>query len=116
MAKDKAPAEKAKAPKSMTKNELFNHIAEATEMKKADVQKMYDALSEAIIKQLGTKGPGVLSLPGLFKLKAKRVAAVKGGAKVPNRFKPGETTVTKPKPAHTKVRATPLKSLKELVK
>jgi len=114
MAKEKA--EPAKSTKSITKNEFFTHIAEKTEMKKADVAKVYEAMTEVIVKQLSSKGPGVVALPGLFKLKAKKIPAVKGGQKVPNRFKPGEFTVTKAKPASMKVSARPLKALKEMVK
>jgi DNA-binding protein HU-beta len=110
MAKDK-PAEKS--AKSITKGQFLADIAEATEMTKADVSKVMDAMAEVIVKQLGPKGPGTLALPGLFKLKARHVKAQKGGKSVPNRFKPGEMTVTKDKPAHTKVSARPLKALKE---
>jgi hypothetical protein len=35
---------------------------------------------------------------------------------VPNRFKPGEMTMTKDKPASTQVRARALKGLKDLLK
>ena len=47
---------------------------------------------------------------------AKRVPAHKGGKTVPNRFKPGEMTVTKDKPASTRVTARALKGLKEMLK
>ena len=53
---------------------------------------------------------------GLFKLKARRVNALKTGKSVTNRFKPGEMTITKDKPAPTKVTARPLKGLKESLK
>ena len=42
--------------------------------------------------------------------------AVKGGKMVPNRFKPGEMTMTKDKPASTRVTARPLKALKDMLK
>lgn len=107
---------KGKAPRSITKSEFFQQVADAAELKKAEVVKVFEAITTVIEKQLGKKGPGVLTLPGLFKLKAKRVDAVKGGKLVPNRFKPGEMTTTKDKPAHTKVTARPLKGLKESLK
>jgi nucleoid DNA-binding protein len=107
---------KSKAGRSITKSEFFQAVAEESGMKKAEVVKIFDAITAVIEKQLGKKGSGVLTLPGLFKLKAKRVEAVKGGKMVPNRFKPGEMTVTKDKPAHTKVTARPLKALKEMLK
>lgn len=122
MAKEKAPAKAekaekpAKAVKSITKAQFYDEIAKATELPKTKVAEVFDAIEATIVKQLSTKGPGVLTLPGLFKLKARRVKAVKGGKQVPNRFKPGEMTTTKDKPAHTKVSARPLKGLKEALK
>jgi nucleoid DNA-binding protein len=107
---------KAKSGKSITKSEFYNRIAEATGLKKTEVAKVFDAITETIKKELSAKGPGVLTLPGLFKLKTKRMPAVKGGKTVPNRFKPGEMTVTKDKPASVRIRANALKGLKEMVK
>jgi nucleoid DNA-binding protein len=104
---------KAKSAKSMTKSAFFTEVATETELKKADVAKVFDAITDIIKRELGQKGPGVLTLPGLFKLKAKRVPAKKGGEEVPDRFNPGKMIVTKPKPAHTRVTARPLKALKD---
>jgi nucleoid DNA-binding protein len=104
------------AGKSITKSQFYTEVAEATELKKADVAKVFDAVTDIIKKQLSSKGPGVLTLPGLFKLKAKRIPAQKGGKSVPNRFKPGEMTITKDKPASTRVTARPLKGLKDMLK
>lgn len=111
-----AKAAAGKSVKSITKSQFFTEVADATELKKADVAKVFDAITDVIKKQLSTKGPGVLTLPGLFKLKAKRIPAEKGGKTVPNRFKPGEMTVTKDKPARTRVTARPLKALKDVLK
>ena len=76
MAKDK-PAKKVdkvvKSVKSISKGQFLTDIAETADLKKADVAKMYEAMTEVITKQLGKKGSGVLALPGLFKLKARRV-------------------------------------------
>lgn len=107
---------KAKTGKSITKSEFYNRVAESTGLKKAEVGKVFDSITEVIKKELSQKGPGVLTLPGLFKLKAKRVPAQKGGKSVPNRFKPGEMTITKDKPASTRVTARALKGLKEMLK
>ena len=112
---EKAGGEKASA-KSITKGQFITEIAEATELTKAQVSSVFEHMSALIIKHLSKKGPGVIAIPGLLKLKARRVAAVKGGKSVPNRFKPGEMTVTKDKPAHTKVAARALKGLKEALK
>jgi nucleoid DNA-binding protein len=125
MAKEKPatkPAAKAAAPekkpaaKAMTKSAFIADIAEKTELSKQQVSSVFETMSDIIISQLSKKGPGVVAIPGLLKLKAKHVAAVKGGQKVPNRFKPGEMTETKAKPAHMKVSARPLKGLKDSLK
>ena len=105
-----------KSTKSITKAQFYTEVADQTGLKKAEVAKVFDAITEVIKKQLSQKGPGVLTLPGLFKLKAKRIPAQKGGKQVPNRFKPGEMTTTKDKPASTRVTARALKGLKELLK
>lgn len=113
MAKAK-PKAKAKAKKkAMTKSALFASLATTTTLAKKDVEKVFDALSDLIVAELGSGGPQLFTLPGLFKLKAIRKDAVKGGEVKPNPLKPGETYVTKDKPASTKVTARPLKALKE---
>lgn len=117
MAKEKAEAKaEAKVVKSITKSQFMTEIASQTGKTKKEAEEFFLAMTNVIVKQLSTKGPGAVTVPGLFKLKAKRVKAVKGGKLVPNRFKPGEMTVTKDKPAHTKVTARPMKTLKELLK
>jgi len=98
-------------PKSITTSEFYVQIAEATGMSKAEVKSLFDGLRAVIAKNLGKKGPGVLMIPGLVKLTTRKKPAVKGGKVVPNRFKPGETTITKNKPAKTIVRARILKQL-----
>ena len=124
MAKEKAEkadkAEKAEKPaksvKSITKGQFISDIAEATELSKAQVSSVFESMTGIIVKELSVKGPGTIAIPGLLKLKARRVKSVKGGKQVPNRFKPGEMTTTKDKPAHTKVSARALKGLKEALK
>ena len=105
-----------KSTKSITKSEFYNRVAETTELKKTEVAKVFDAITDVIKKELSQKGPGMLTLPGLFKLKAKRIPAQKGGKLVDNRFKPGEKVMTKDKPASTRVTARALKGLKEMLK
>lgn len=106
---------KGKGGKSITKSEFYNRVAEATGLKKSEVASVFDAITEVIKKELSTKGPGVLTLPGLFKLKAKRVPAQPGGKDILNRFT-GEMMKSKPKPASTRVTARALKNLKEMLK
>ena len=101
--------------KSITKAEIYDTIAQKTETSKADVKKFFAALEALVIHQLGKKGTGVLTLPGLVKLTAIKPAS-KGGEKRPNPFKPGEFIITKPKPASVKVRARALKAFAEALK
>ena len=123
MAKAKAAAPAAKstpaakttpaAKPKMTKTAFFQALTDATELKKADVQKVYEAMLDLVKKQLGPKGPGEVTLPNLCKLGATHTKADKGGKKIPNPFKPGETMITKPKPARTKLKARGLKTFLE---
>ena len=67
--------------KVMTKSALFTTLAEKTELKKADVTKVMDALADLAKAELGPKGPGVFTLPGMARFKIRKVKAVKGGEK-----------------------------------
>ena len=102
-------------PKSITKVEMYSQISEATGMTKVQVKTFFDGLTTVIVRNLGKKGPGVLTIPGMFKLRAVKKPAVKGGKSVMNRLT-GLMTVTKNKPASTSVRARALKGLKESLK
>lgn len=112
MAKDK-PSSKAKV--KLTKSAFFQELATATDTKKADVVKFYEALHTLVHKHLGPKGPGEITLPGICKLTAIRTKADKGGKLKPNPFKPGEMMTTKPKPARTKLKARGLKVFLESI-
>lgn len=103
-------------PKSMTKGEIYTAISEETGQPKADVKKFFTALETLVVNQLGKKGTGVITLPGLVKLTAVKKPASKGGERRPNPFKPGEFIITKPKPASVKVRARALKAFAEALK
>lgn len=110
MAKAK-PKAKGKGKKAMTKSALFAHLAEKTSLTKKQIEAVFDELTATIVGQLGSVK--LFTLPGLFKLRAVKKDAVKGGEVKANPLKPGETYVTKDKPASTTVRARPLKGLKE---
>ena len=101
---------KAAKKKAMTKSGLLTHLSETTELKKSEVSKLYDALVEAVSKEL--KKSGIVTLPGIARLKLKRVPAVRGGEK---KVMPatGKEYVTQPKPAHNKVKAFAVKALKD---
>ena len=105
-------AEKAK---KMTKTGIYQELATTANLSKKQVGELLDALSALIKKELGKKGPGEFTIPGLLKLKLVRKPATKAG-KRPNPFKPGEMMDVKAKAAHNVVKLRPLKSLSEQVK
>ena len=110
MGKSATPAKKAPS-----KSEVLANIAEATGLNKKQVSTVLDALSAEIKKALGGKGPGVFAVPGLVKIENKKIPARPAKKGVPNPFKPGELMDVAAKPASTKVKVRPLKSLKEMV-
>jgi len=100
------------AKKKMTKSAFIAHLVDGTAHKKSDVSALYDKIVETVSDQL--KKHDEFILPGIAKLKIKKVPAVKGGEK---KIMPatGQEYVTKPKPASKKVKAFPVKSLKDAV-
>ena len=104
----------AKAPRSMTKSELLNSIAETTELSRKQVKSVFDALSEEIHVALGKKGPGVFAVPGLMKIVVINKPATKARKGI-NPFTK-EPTVFKARAARKIIKVRPLKGLKEMVK
>ena len=102
--------------KSMTKSQIYDAVANESEFSRSDVKKFFAALEAVVTEQLGKKGPGVVTIPGMIKLTAVKKPATKGGEQRPNPFKPGEFIITKPKPASVKVRGTGLKGFTEALK
>ena len=102
--------------KSLTKSQILDAVAQEAEVSKAEAKKFFAALETVIRDQLGKKGPGVITIPGVIKLKAIKKAATKGGEKKANPFKPGEFIITKPKPASVRVRGSGLKAFTEALK
>ncbi len=109
-------AKAATPKKALTKTELIANIAAATELSKQQVATVLDALAAEIEKSLGSKGAGVITLPGLVKIEKKKVAARKAEKGVPNPFKPGELMDRPAKPAYNKVKVRALKLLKDMAK
>eukprot|EP00434_Breviolum_minutum_P027931 symbB.v1.2.024712.t1/scaffold2359.1/size81413/2 len=66
-----------KAQKVMTKGALLGELANATEMKKADISKVLNTLTEIGTQEV--KKSGKFILPGLCMIKTRTKAAVKGG-------------------------------------
>ncbi|MFM8518421.1 MAG: HU family DNA-binding protein [Nevskiaceae bacterium] len=94
-----------------TKSEIHNQIAKQTELSRKAVSGVFDALNGVIKKSL--RSHGLFTLPGLAKLKVVKKPATKAREGV-NPFT-GEKMMFKAKPASKKVRAMPLKNLKNMV-
>ena len=103
------------AKKPPTKTEILTNIATATDLSKKEVAAVFDALAAEIKKNIGPRGAGSFSIPGLLKIEKKKIPARPAKKGVPNPFKPGELMDVKARPASNKVKVRPLKSLKDMV-
>ena len=74
---------------------------------------MFTELSALVRKDLGSRGPGVFSIPGLVKLKVIKKSAVKAHKGI-NPFTK-EPTIFQAKPARKVVKAMVLKAVKDMV-
>ena len=108
-------AEKKSATgKPATKNAIYQALSDETGLSRKQVAPVFDALAELIRRELGKKGPGVVTLPtGLLKIK--RVHKPATPAREGRNPATGETIMIKAKPARTVVKALPLKNLKGMV-
>lgn len=108
---------KAAAGKSkpLSKTELVAALVEETGVVKKDVAAVLAALSTIVGKNVGKKGPGAFTLPGLLKIVTVHKPATPAKKGVPNPFKPGETMDVPAKKARTVVKVRPLKALKDMV-
>jgi nucleoid DNA-binding protein len=105
---------KTSGPKAATKSTIFQELATETGLSRKQVADVFEALTKMIKRDLGKKGPGVFTVPGLLKLKLKRMPATK--ARPGKNPFTGEAITIKAKPARNVVKALPLKSLKDMVK
>jgi nucleoid DNA-binding protein len=99
--------------KQPTKSEILGFIAEDTGLQKKQVASVFDALTALIGKNLGKKGPGMFTVPGLLKIKVVRKPATKARKGI-NPFTK-EEVMFKAKPARNVVKIAPTKTLKEMV-
>lgn len=111
MAKKKKSTEIA--AKARTKSEVFGNLAEEADLTRKQVASIFDGLAGLIKKDLGKRGPGVFTVPGLMKIKVVRKAATKARKGI-NPFT-GEETIFKAKPARNVVKVLALKGLKSMV-
>ena len=116
MAKKKPASKRAKTTevKPRSKTQIMGDISTDTGLSRKDVASVFDCMAKMIKKDLGTKGPGVFTVPGLMKVK-KKIVPRRPARK--NVYLPllGETRDIPAKPARKAVKITPLKALKEMV-
>ena len=98
--------------RSISKSEILKTVAETSGVSKKEVTAVLDALTALVSKNIGKKGPGVIALPGLVKIKVvnKPAQPARKGVMVL-----GQLRDLPAKPASKKVRALPLKNLKSFV-
>jgi nucleoid DNA-binding protein len=99
--------------KPMSKSEIYASLAESTGLTKKQVASVFEGLSSLIGDQVGKKGPGVFTVPGLMKVIVQHKPATKAYKGV-NRFT-GEEQMFKAKPARNVVKVRALKGLKDMV-
>jgi len=109
MAKKKA----APAKKAMTKSQIMSDLADNTGLTKKDIAAVFDNLATMIGKNLGKRGPGTFTVPGLMKIKVVRKPATKARKGI-NPFTK-EEQMFKAKPARNVVKVNALKGLKDMV-
>ena len=99
--------------KARTKSEILTAIAENTGLSRKEVGALFNALGEVIGLDVGKKGPGIFTVPGLMKITRIHKPATKARKGV-NPFT-GEEQMFKAKPARNVVKVRALKGLKEMV-
>src|SRR5687768_183949 len=103
----------ATAVRPPSKSEVLATLSDGTGLSKKQISSVIDVLGDMIKKDLGKKGRGVFSIPGLVKLKVIRKPATKARPGI-NPFTKEAITI-KAKPARNVVKAIPLKALKDSV-
>lgn len=98
--------------KGPSKGEILTSIAEETGLNRKQVSAVFESLGTLIGKNIGKKGPGLFTVPGLLKITIKNKPAEKARKGI-NPFTKQEQ-MFKAKPARRIVRIKALKNLKEM--
>ncbi len=98
--------------KKYTKTQIVEHIAESTELTKAQVSSVISSLGEVIDLHIKKRSVGEFVLPGILKITTVSKPAVKARKGI-NPFTK-EEQMFKAKPASTVVKVRPLKGLKDM--
>ena len=99
--------------KAKTKSEIYNELIEASQLTRKQVASVFDGLTTIVEQELGKKGPGMFTIPGLLKLKVISKPATKAREGI-NPFTK-EKTIFKAKPARNVVKVRPMRGLKKMV-
>ena len=99
--------------KARTKSQVVAALADKTGLSKKEVSSVCEAMSDLISEDLGKRGPGMFTIPGLLKITVQHKPATKARKGI-NPFTK-EETIFKAKPARNVVKARPLKALKDMV-
>lgn len=107
-------AEKSNGAKAPSKSEVLTAAAEHAGVSRKQAAAVLESLTEQIKRNVGKKGPGVFTVPGLMKISVINKPAVKARKGI-NPFTKMEQ-MFKAKPARRVVKVRPLKSLKDFAK
>jgi len=112
--KKAAPAAAKAIKEKYTKTQILNQISEETELSRKQVASVLDSLESIINGHIKKTGCGEFTLPGLLKIKTRKIPARKAKKNVPNPFRPGEFMDVAAKPATIRVKILPLKKVKDM--
>ena len=101
------------ALKPRTKSDIYKNVAEKTGLTRKQVASVFDNVGVLIKRDLGNRGPGIFTLPGLVKIKVVKKPATK--ARMGTNPFTGEQMMFKAKPARKVVKTQPVKALKTMV-
>ncbi|MDG2200379.1 MAG: HU family DNA-binding protein [Phycisphaerales bacterium] len=99
--------------KPLTKTQIYGNISDDTGLTRKEVASVFDSMAGLVKKEIGRRGPGTFTVPGLMKI-VKTHKPRRAARKGVNPFT-GEEMMFKAKPAHNVVKVRPLKGLKEMV-
>jgi len=97
--------------KPMTKSEFVNAVADKSGLNRKQAMAVLNAIRTIVVQQLGSQGPGVVTLPGLIKLNV----VVKPAQPERQGINPftKQPTVFKAKPERKVVKVRAVKALKD---
>jgi nucleoid DNA-binding protein len=101
--------------KPMTEAEIIRSLAEAASLAKKDIVCVFEILREMIHKQMGKRGSGEIKIPKLG-IKVRRIKKPATKARMGRNPLTGEQVMIAAKPARQVIKASALKSLRDLLK